>query len=664
MRLFRPARCRASVALIATVALVLGIACSPASQTNLSEPHSGVEAPAASRATTTSAVDLPRVEAAATLATDGASTTTERPAQATAPTAAPAHLSETASTGPRFTEVAAGGDTVCGIEATGAILCWGSDEYGAASPPIGEFVQLALGAGWELDSSFCGLRIDGAILCWGLGNGVQTPLEGEYTMLAVGLSHACALPHDGHIRCWGSNDEGEAEAPAGKFIFIAVGASTTCGIRPAGELECWGRNTYGQAEPPVGDFSEVSLGDTHACASRRGGPVECWGRTEHWSTSFFRASIPEVPVTALSSRVDGGLPSDGSTWGGLSCGVAEDSTLRCWGADDYWDLFVPEGTFTDVSVGVFESCAIRTDGSITCWGGYRPFLADENQGRFSEITAGNGYACGLRIRGEVICWGERWSGGEPATETRYRTISAGIDTVCGVTYGGDIECWSGYGDVPVTRSEGDFASVSVGSETICATSLDGSVGCGWDPRSEFAFMSSADGFVYVDAGWSNACGVRSDATVYCVGYRGHVWSTPSGAFLDVSVGETMACGRRPDREVDCWDGWSGSLWGPDGHFLSVSVGDHHACGVRVDRSVECWTQVRLVDVSETSTERISTDAGAMVDSPDGEFSSVAAGGEVSCGLKLDGSVVCWHGIVLAPHNVLWREIPGTTRGSR
>ena len=63
----------------------------------------------------------------------------------------------------------------------------------------------------------------------------------------------------------------------------------------------------------------------------------------------------------------------------------------------------------------------------------------------------------------------------------------------------------------------------------------------------------------------------------------------------------------------------------EGEFASVSAGGDHTCGVRSDGSVACWGR----DISGGATP------------PAGEFASVSAGWSHTCGLRVDGSVACW-----------------------
>ena len=60
-------------------------------------------------------------------------------------------------------------------------------------------------------------------------------------------------------------------------------------------------------------------------------------------------------------------------------------------------------------------------------------------------------------------------------------------------------------------------------------------------------------------------------------------------------------------------------------FIQVSAGSRHSCGLRSDGSVVCW----------------GYNYWGQADAPSGSFTQVSAGSHHSCGLRSDGSVVCW-----------------------
>ena len=60
-------------------------------------------------------------------------------------------------------------------------------------------------------------------------------------------------------------------------------------------------------------------------------------------------------------------------------------------------------------------------------------------------------------------------------------------------------------------------------------------------------------------------------------------------------------------------------------LTSISVGPDHTCGVKPDGSVICWGRNQW----------------GQTEPPDGTFTSVSAGGGHTCGVRTDGSVACW-----------------------
>ena len=80
-------------------------------------------------------------------------------------------------------------------------------------------------------------------------------------------------------------------------------------------------------------------------------------------------------------------------------------------------------------------------------------------------------------------------------------------------------------------------------------------------------------------------------------------------------------------------------------FVSVGAGHAHTCGVKADGSVICWGSYR-VGAFGNSTGRPKP--------PPGSFVSVGAGDYHNCGLKPDSSVECWGS------NILGRSAPSAS----
>ena len=133
-----------------------------------------------------------------------------------------------------------------------------------ASPDCNEFTAVAAG-----DQHSCALRTDQTIACWGSNNyGESNPPSGLFTAVNAGANHSCGLRTDNTIACWGGNDSGESNPPSGQFIAIAAGGQHSCGLRTDNTIACWGRDRSGQSNPPSGQFIAIAAGGQHSCGLR------------------------------------------------------------------------------------------------------------------------------------------------------------------------------------------------------------------------------------------------------------------------------------------------------------------------------------------------------------------------------------------------------------
>ena len=114
----------------------------------------------------------------------------------------------------------------------------------AAPASVEASVEVSAGDGYS-----CAIKVDQTITCWGLDDhGEGTPPLGTFTAIDAGAHHACAIRTDGTVECWGNNADGEATPPSGTFTEVSAGGDHSCGLRTDSTLACWGRNTQ---SPPV-----------------------------------------------------------------------------------------------------------------------------------------------------------------------------------------------------------------------------------------------------------------------------------------------------------------------------------------------------------------------------------------------------------------------------
>ena len=84
--------------------------------------------------------------------------------------------------GGEFISMNTGWDHNCGVTANSALVCWGSDRYGRASPPGGEFTSVTAGR-----YHTCGVKTDAFVACWGRNSyGQSAALVGQFSSVSAG----------------------------------------------------------------------------------------------------------------------------------------------------------------------------------------------------------------------------------------------------------------------------------------------------------------------------------------------------------------------------------------------------------------------------------------------------------------------------------------------
>jgi alpha-tubulin suppressor-like RCC1 family protein len=202
--------------------------------------------------------------------------------------------------------VAAGQEHSCAVTTSGAVKCWGYNLYGqlgngntslpdhVSSVPVG-VVGLASGVanvsvGYETS---CAVTTSGALKCWGyndygqLGNGTTdrastpadvTGLGFGVVSVSLGYVHGCAVTTSGTVKCWGEGATGQLgnSAPTSPFgiwssvepidvtrlepgiTTVAAGGTHTCVLTTVGAMKCWGSDYRGQRGDGATDTGWIS----------------------------------------------------------------------------------------------------------------------------------------------------------------------------------------------------------------------------------------------------------------------------------------------------------------------------------------------------------------------------------------------------------------------
>lgn len=183
---------------------------------------------------------------------------------------------------PTFTSLSLGFQTTCGLTSAGVAYCWGANGFGqlgggSATPgatptPTPVAGGLTFGSISVGDLHACGVTATGAAFCWGSNR------NGE---LGIGSRDEQAHPEPNAV----SGGLTFANISGGGF-----GGGFTCGATTTGTGYCWGFNIYNQlgngstngatVPGPVAGALELQLiaaGVDHACALTTRAAAYCWG---------------------------------------------------------------------------------------------------------------------------------------------------------------------------------------------------------------------------------------------------------------------------------------------------------------------------------------------------------------------------------------------------
>ena len=496
----------------------------------------------------------------------------------------------------RYTQISGTNDILCGLRTDGSFVCMGDISSGDMAAQEGPFEAISVSPSGLF---VCGLTVDGNIECFGDAPAMSAfESSSVFTAIAAGGDYLCRIERDGIVKCTDDNlptalnDKG--------FIQIDAGWTHACGIRDNGETVCWGENDAGQTDVPEAvrtdrNVIQVSAGARHTCAILSDRQVRCWGEVV--------VDYPQ-PSDVVFDQIASG--------DGMTCGITMDGGLACWGdkGTSYYGealvqiespgfglrtdgtiarfdfainafLSIPtEGYFKQVSVYWSTVCAIRTNDTLTCLYDGEPMPNTPKTAGFKQVTAGDGVACAIDGSSAVTCWGET----EIAPpEGKFVQIDLGDDRGCGIRADGTVVCFGS--DSMTQKTPGGYRQVTVGVDHVCAIQTANNEPQCWGdgyyqegrPCCEYVQLSSEDGFV---------CGLKTDGTAACWGYSSFGNPYSKGTFVQIDALSDSMCGisqsdGRIEFNIDI-------VSTPDIFLSAVSCSSGNTCGIRQDGTLVCW----------------------------------------------------------------------------
>jgi alpha-tubulin suppressor-like RCC1 family protein len=441
-----------------------------------------------------------------------------------------------------YTAMALDYNVLCALKSDKTLWCRGSDSYGALGNGAltgtqSVFTQEAsLSEDWESLSlgqyGGCAIKTNGTLWCWGrdnqeqLGDGPgltdqdapvqEASLSTNWSQVARGANHTCAIKTDGTLWCWGNDQYGELgnggvltadqDSPSQEITAATDWAQVsvqdgyfTCAVKTNGTLWCWGRDAWGnlgnggantdtdspsQEATLATNWLNVKVRWNNACAIKTDGTLWCWGYDypESLGTGVFGVQSENTPTQEASLSTDWAFVDD-------FVGIKTDGSVWYWGRPGsigHADFSNPGTKHTPTYVALkgegwshieYDSqvCGLNLNGAIYCWGGtsvsgvigldqndfdeYRTQPTEANSDDlWTQISVASHHGCGI-VQGsqKLKCWGEDSWGGELGHGEAYVGAMAGV---------------------PIEISEVDtWAQVSAGANHTCAIKTNGQMWC-------------------------------------------------------------------------------------------------------------------------------------------------------------------------------------------
>ncbi len=436
------------------------------------------------------------------------------------------------------------------------------------------------------------------------------------------------------------------------------------GAAASGTAVAWGNNSYGQATVPAaaaGDVIAIAGGDGHSVALKSDGTVVAWGSNFSGQTNV-PAGLSGVTGVAAGWYSTLALKADGTVtaWGQVYDGV------------NYVPASVPVGLaeVRAISAGVGHTAALKNDGTVAVWGwnGFGQTNVPPGLSGVAAVAAGAAHTLALMSNGTVVAWGKNASGQVTGTSNTsmpfwdvaapvtlggqvlsgVTAVAAGEEISVAVKSDGSVVVWGSTGDglttVPAAAQSG-VAKVAAGNH-IAALKAGGTV---------VAWGRNNNGQTVVPAGLNGALAVSAG--------RFHTLSlmpTSPPAIVIPPTNQTVVMGTIVSLSV----GASGSLplvyqWRKDGTNILGATNASYNLGAAQPRHTGSYTVVlsntagavtsappAVLTVNPVPAGRViawgrATSGATTVPAGLNSVIALAANGEHTLALNLDGSVVAW-----------------------
>jgi alpha-tubulin suppressor-like RCC1 family protein len=259
---------------------------------------------------------------------------------------------------------------VCGLQASGALYCWGTNGQGermsgttgaASTTPVpsggtGRYSSVSVGTNYTCATERVTLRT----VCAGTNNtrqlgrlttgtrdSVPQPIDQAALTSALGSqlsnsngSSVCLTSSDDQLVCWGGSTTSLPQYTSGgpNITGAARGAAHTCVVTAEGIIRCTGSNGAGQlGDGTIGSvvvsvlvagnasFRAVTAAANYTCALTQVGALHCWGDFPNARLRAAYGTSRRAPVPLLAGVTFTSINATPNTL----CGVTTDQRYIC-----------------------------------------------------------------------------------------------------------------------------------------------------------------------------------------------------------------------------------------------------------------------------------------------------------------------------------------------
>ena len=216
----------------------------------------------------------------------------------------------------------------------------------------------------------------------------------------------------------------------------------------------------------------------------------------------------------------------------------------------------------------------------------------------------------------------------PGDGQRMVSIAVAWERSCGIWDDGSMQCWGDdLGEREVIARGTLLREISLGDYHGCGIGVDGVTRC-WGSIEGRPFAAPSLELVSLKADGKQQCGLTVAGSVVCWSLGTQVDRAFGSGFVTFDVGLHGAiCGIDPQGVIACDGGIPAPLEPPDERFVQVSVGESRTCGVTVDGDVLCFGY-RTYDHRQESFDEV-------------RFVEVGVANDGGCNLREDGELNCW-----------------------